>query len=391
MSITHKPVIILFLFLFLTTFILTSAADAAGNIRFGQMEVHPFLSLKEVFSDNIYSTSTEEKSDSITVTTPGLKLLWPFGMHRLEAEYYAIDRRHHTYRGENTTDEHAKGLLDLKFGSFFGLTLGDVYAKGHEPRGSSATGFIEVFRTNAAFASATYQLTGRSKVQVDYTATSWNFMASNFRDRDEDLVSGYIYYRFLPKTSAFIEYDRKKVDFTPATTGLDNAMDTLSFGFTWDMTGRSKGTIKAGRTAKDFEDPAEKDFTVGTWSVTVNHNFTDLTSANIIGRRDVNETNFSGTSYFITTGAAVDLTHKFASKMAFLVRGSYGTDKFSNAVAPSTTVREDETNMVGAGLKYFMKDWLEFGADYYKRTRDSNIDVNDYHETQYVLSANMSF
>jgi hypothetical protein len=370
---------------------LTSRAHAIGNIRMGQMEIHPYVALQEEFSNNIYTTATDQKRDSVTIITPGIRLQLPMRMHRFEAGYYAVDRRYHTYRGDNTTDHYANGLLDLKFGSFFGLTLSDVYAKSHEPRSMSSTGFIEVFRTNAATASAIYQLAGRSKVQVDYTATSWNFVTSDFRDRDEELVSGYIYYRFLPKTSAFMEYDRKMVDFTPATTTLDNAMDTLSLGLTWDIDGSSKGTIKAGRTAKDFESVAEKDFTVWTWSVKVSHNISELTSINIVGLRDVNETNFSGTSYFLTTGAFADLTHKFVSKMAFVVRGSYGTDVYSNAVAPSTTLREDKTSLLGAGLKYFMKDWLEFGADYKKRKRDSNINVNDYRETQYVLSANMAF
>ena len=370
---------------------LTSRAHAIGNIRMGQMEIHPYVALQEEFSNNIYTTATDQKRDSVTIITPGVRLQLPMRMHRFEAGYYAVDRRYDTYRGDNTTDHYANGLLDLKFGSFFGLTLSDVYAKSHEPRSWSATGFIEPFRTNAASASATYQLAGRSKVQVDYTATSWNFMSSDFRDRDEELLSGYIYYRFLPKTSSFMEYDRKMVDFTPATTTLDNAMDTISLGVTWDVTGRSKGTIKAGRTAKDFEDPAEKDFTVWTWSFNVNHNFSELTSINIVGLRNVNETNFSGTSYFITTGASADLTHKFASKMAFVVRGSYGRDLYSNAVPPSTTVREDTTSMAGAGLKYFMKDWLEFSADYRKRNRDSNIDANDYKETQYLLSMNLAF
>jgi hypothetical protein len=339
---------------------LTSRAHAIGNIRMGQMEIHPHVVLQEEFSNNIYTTATDLKRDSVTIITPGVRLQLPMGMHRFEAGYYAVDRRYHTYRGENTTDEHVKGLLSLQFGSFFSLTASDTFDKDHEPRSSSASGFIEVFRTNSASATAIYQLANRSKVQLDYTATSWSFITSDFRDRDEDLVSGYIYYRFLPKTSTFIEYDRKQVDFTPTTTTLDNTMDTLSLGFTWDIDGRSKGTIKGGRTAKDFEDPAEKDFTVWTWSVNVNHNFSELTSINIIGLRDVNETNFSGTSYFIKTGAFSDLTHKFVSKMAFVVRGSYGRDVYSNAVFPSTTVREDTTSMAGAGLKYFMKDWLEF-------------------------------
>lgn len=387
MSIAHRFAIILVL----AVCSIAEGADAAGNIRIGQMEIHPYLSLQEIWSDNIYYTPTELKRDSITVTTPGIKLLWPFGMHRLEAEYYAVDRRYNTYKGEDTTDHHASGLLGLQFGSYFSLTGSGAYNKDHEPRSSSATGFIEVFRTNTAAASALYQLANRSKVQLDYTKTSWNFMTSNFRDRAESLMSGYIYYRFLPKTSAFIEYDRKVIDYTPVTTTLDSAMDTLSLGITWEIDGRSKGTIKAGRTAKDFEDPVEKDYTVWTWSVKVNHNFSDLTTINVVGLRDVNETNYPGVNDFITTGAFADLTYKFASKMAFVVRGSYGRDVFSNAVAPSTTVREDKTNMVGAGLRYTMKDWLEFGADYNKRNRDSNIDVNDYREAHYVLSANMAF
>lgn len=387
MSIAHRFAIVLVL----AACLFSERAEAEGNIRFGKMEVHPFVSLKEVFSDNIYSTSTLQKNDSITVTTPGVKLQWPFGMHRLEAEYYAVDSRYGTYRGETTTDHHAKGLLGLQLGSFFSLTAGGAFDKGHEGRGSSATGFIEVFRTNSGSASAAYQLTGRSKVQLDYSKTTWNFMTSNFRDRDEGIMAGYLYYRFLPKTSAFVEYERKTVDYTEATTPLDNSMGSLLIGITWEMTGRSKGTIKAGRTSKDFEDSAVKDFSVWSWSVDLNHKFTELTSLTVVGQRRVNETNAFGTAYFITTGVYGELKHGFMSKMALLLRGSYGTDRFSNAVPPETAVREDKTRMLGAGLRYAMKDWLEFGADYNKKNRDSNITGNDYQETQYVLSANMSF
>jgi len=370
---------------------LAGRVEAVGNIHFGPLEVHPFVSLKEEFSDNIYTTATDQKSDSVTVTTPGVKFQMPFSMHRVEAEYFAIDRRYHTYHGENTTDQHASGLLDLKFGSYFGLTLSDQYAKDHEPRSSSATGFIEVFRTNAASASATYQLANRSKVRLDYTATSWNFMTSSFRDRDETLLAGYLYYRFLPKTSAFIEYDRKSVDFLPSTTPYDNTMDSALLGITWEVTTRSKGTIRAGRTSKDFKDPSERDFSVWTWSVSLNHNFSELTAVNLIGKREVNETNFAGTSYFITTGAYADLTHKFASKMAVVFRGSLGTDRYSNAVSPQTTVREDKTSLLGMGLKYFMNEWMDLGVDYNTRDRNSNIDANDFQETLYLLSVNMSF
>ena len=165
----------------------------------------------------------------------------------------------------------------------------------------------------------------------------------------------------------------------------------LFLGLTWEIEGRSKGTVKFGRTSKDFEEPAVDDFAVWNWSIDLNHAFSEDTSLTVVGRRQVNETNWYGTAYFITTGVYGELSHRFVSKMALLLRGSYGTDEFSNAVFPSTTVREDKTNMLGAGLKYFMKDWLEFGVDYNKRNRDSNIDASDFKETLYILTANMSF
>jgi hypothetical protein len=220
----------------LMTGFFAGTAGAEGNIHIGQTEIHPFLSLKEIFSDNIYSTSTDEKSDSILETSPGVKIQMPIRMHRFEAEFWAIDRRYSTYKGEDTTDQHAKGLLDLKFGSRLSLTASGAYDKGHDPRSSSASGFIEVFRTNAGYGSATYQLTGRSKVQVEYTQTAWNYSTSSFRDRDEGLTSGYFYYRFLPKTSAFVQYDHKTIDYTDPTSVLDSTENSPLVGIQWDIT-----------------------------------------------------------------------------------------------------------------------------------------------------------
>jgi len=379
------------LILVLAFCLVAGTAGAVGNIRLGQMEIHPYLSLKEIFSDNIYYTSTDVKSDSITETTPGIKMQLPIRMHRFEAEYYAVDRRYNTYHGENTTDEHVKGLLDLKFGSFFSLTAKGAFDKDHEPRYMSATGFIEVYRTGTGFASAAYQMTGRSKVQVDYSQKTLNYMTSDFRDRDENIAAGYFFYRFLPRTSFFVEYDHTTIDYTQQGSDLNNTVDTVFLGITWEITARSKGTIKVGQTSKDYKDPSVKDFSGTSWSLNIDHKFNEETAIVLAGLRQVNETKLIGTSYYITTGVSAELSDRFMTKTAFLLRGSYGTDVYSNAVPPATEAREDKTSMVGAGLKYFASDWLNLGADYNKRHRSSNVAGNDYDETQYVLSLNMSF
>jgi hypothetical protein len=370
---------------------LPGTSSAAGNIRFGKLELHPFLSLQEIFSDNIYSTASDQKRDRISVVMPGIKARFPFSVHLMEAEYFANLRRYDEFRGERTDDHHARGSLDLRFGSRLGLSVSDEFNKGHEPRSSSATGFIETFRTNEAKGSAIYQLAGRSKVQIDYGQTAYNFQRSDFRDRDERLVAGYLYYRVMPKTSVFVEYDHRTIDFVPETTVLDSTMDSALLGVTWEATAKSKGTIKAGRTDKDFEGPANRDFTLWELFVDLNHMMSEGTTITVKGLRKLNETNLLGTTYFITSGLSAELRHDFGAKLAGLARFSYGKDRFSNAVPPDTDVRNDRTLFEGAGVRYLLREWFELGADYNHRARNSNIDANDFREHQYVLSANVTF
>jgi hypothetical protein len=161
----------------------------------------------------------------------------------------------------------------------------------------------------------------------------------------------------------------------------------------WDITAKSKGTVKVGRQRKEFTDAALNSAKVvkPRWYLSIDHRFTEDSSLVLTGLRQINDTNALGVAYFTTTGLFAEFSHRFMSKTAFLLRGSQGTDNYSNAVFPETTVREDTMTMYGAGLKYFMKDWIDLGADYNKKNRNSNINANDYKDTQYILSVNMSF
>lgn len=358
-------------------------AEGAYEINLGKLQLQPYASLKETWTDNVFSTSSNEKSDRVTIVMPGVKALFPFSVHKADFEYYAVIKRHDRFTTERTNDHAASGLFDLKFGSNVTLKLGDKYQKNHEPRSSSTTGFIETYRINTGSASLSYQLAGRSKVQLDYSATAWKFATSTFRDRREELAAGSLYYRFLPKTSAFIAYDKKIVDFTEATTPLDNTMDGVHGGVTWDVTNRSKGTLKFGKTWKRFDAPGMKEYDTWASSVDVTHNFTQYTSVVITGQRSVNESNRLGTRFFTTTAAYAEFSHRFGYRFAVVAHGSYGIDGFSDIVPPETQRREDSTISGGGGFKYSLKDWLDIIVDYTYKSRDSNSDANDYREHQY--------
>ncbi len=369
----------------------TGAKADGGNIHLGQLQIHPFVSVSETWSDNIYFTVDDQKRDSIITYQPGIKLDLPLGRQLVEAEYYATANRYRTYTGEDTTDHYARGLLDFKIGSPFELKLSDVFTKGHEPRSSSATGFIEVFRNNIAMGSALYQLPGRTKLQIDAGKSSWDFIQSPFRDRDEKFASGYLYYRVMPKTSVFLEYDRRKIVYDDETLGLDSTVSTEQAGIAWEITEKSKGTIKGGLLQKDFESPIYQDFRGWTGSVDLTHAFSEDTSVYLVSQRTVNEANVLGTSYYVTTGVYGEFTQRLVRKLAVVARGSYGKDTFSNPVPPETITREDKTSTAGGGLKYDLWEWFQLEADYLYRSRNSNIPVDSYREHEYIIKATAAF
>lgn len=363
---------------------------AEGNIRLGQLRIHPFIQVREASSDNVFNSAVNARRDSITTYMPGLKLEREFGRHRAEARYNSIINRYDKYKTENTTDQNADGLLDLKIGSLFGLQFSEIYVKGHEDRGYSATGFIEKFNSNTAAVSATYQLADRSKVQFDVQKSDWDFTTSLFRERDEALYSGYLYYRFLPKTSAFIEVDRRNVVFSDPTLLLNNSVLTGYIGLRWDATAKSKGIIKGGVLKKNFKAALLEDHDSWSGAMDLRHAFSPYTDIAIKGERIVHEANVLGNRYVVTTGVFIEFSHRLLRRLGISVRGTYGNNQFSDPIPPDTILRNDRTSIVGGGLKYFFRDWLDFGVDYNSRTRHSNIPINDFKEHLTTVSATMA-
>lgn len=379
------------LWVLLLLFCLPAPAFSAGNIRFGALEVHPYLSVSETYDDNVYATSSNTTYDWITTTTPGIKLMMPFRAHKVEAEYRAVIKNYWDYTSENITDHYAAVLGDFKFGSLVGLKLGDKFTRGHEPRSSSGSGQIEEYNKNAANAALSYVFADRFKVEAGYTRTSWDFTQpeNNFRDRSEDLIATYLYYRFLPKTSAFVEFDFKNVVFEQKTANLDNKVYTPLLGLTWEISEMTRGTVKGGYLFKEYETGNNQNIDTWTASVELDQAFTDRASLKLVGLRDVNESNTRGTSYFTTTGAFAEYTHKLAYKLSAVVRGSYGEDDYSNAVG-SGPERHDKTILYGVGLKYQMREWLEFALNYNHLDRNSNIDSRDLNDNTTSLTVNFA-
>lgn len=370
---------------------LPAPAFSAGNIHLKELEIHPYLSVTEMYDDNVYATSSDPNSDWITVITPGIKLMMPYRTHSFTAEYRASSLNYQNNSSENVTDQQASALADFKFASLYGLKLGETYDKGHEPRSVSGSGELVKYDKNAAKAELSYVFADRFKTQMDYTRTNWEFSADNeFRTRSEDLIAAYLYYRFIPKTSAFVEYDFKNTNYDLKVDGLDNQVQKPLLGLTWEISELTKGTVKGGYLFKNYD--AQSNNNIDTWTVSLelDQEITNSSSIKVVGLREVNEGNVKGTTYYTTTGVFAEYTYKLDYKVSAVVRGSYGADDYNNAAGSTSPDRNDTTLMGGVGLKYQMRDWLEFALNYNHLDRSSNISYFDLKDNTTSLTVNFA-
>lgn len=359
-------------------------------MRLGPVEVHPYLFLRETYSDNVYLTHDHKKYDFITSINPGLSLQLPYRRHTLTVGGDTTINRYVLNTSEDTTDWSLYAAGDVYLGSRINLKLSDIYRDSHESRSQSSTAEMEKYRSNIAALSLIYGLVGISRVQLDYSRTYLKYRNNDYRSRDEDLISAYLYYRVLPRTSVFVEYEFKNVSFME-NSSLDNSVHSALLGVTWELSERSRGTVKGGYLLKNFDQQAYSSVDDFTASVDVSHYFSDYNFMKLSGARTVSESSVEGTRYSVNTGIRGDFTHRFLDRLSVTVRGSYREDRFSDTAPGESRKRRDRVVQAGASLQYLFRRWLECDLEYSWWDRHSNNVTYDNTENNVSLTFKASF
>lgn len=348
---------------------------AAPRLQLGPMEVHPSLALSETYRDNVYSVNTGKTNDFVLTVTPALGLALPFRTHRLGL-YAQAEFASYADHTDLDTDNYL-GALDAEFniGNFVNLKFGDTYRDQYETVSQSPTGKPGRYTQNNPWLSATYAFVDVSKVRLDYAYTVYDYDQETYpRSRGEGLFSAYLYYRVLPRTSLFVEYDNQVVDYDSAAATLDSTSHFGQVGATWEISMITKGTVKAGYQKKDFKAADQKDYETWVALVELTSALTDTLHLKLAGGRQVNEAKYDGPSYYTNTGLTAELTAWFLDRLSGTVKAGYGIDEYNAPIVGDPKARTDNTLSAGLGVKYSFQPWLSLSLGYDYVNRDSNID-----------------
>ncbi len=371
---------------------------------------HPSLAVTEIYTDNAFATKDNKKTNLSTVLTPEIWLSLP----RVAEKHLVLDetsnrmpgglvftsyapevvRRYQAYllyRADiplpsanspygNAVSHTGYGRVEYN-GNKFSANDFDLFVKSFETRGLSVStepGQIDRFYNNLLEAAARVDTGNRLSVRLDYSnfLVHYNDQRNQFMDRTDNSLSGYLLYKFKPKTAAFLEYRFIDISYVSDST-LDSREHQFLAGIQWDITAKSKGMVKAGYGVKDLTGPSQS---VGTFitEAQIKHHFTPKTSLTVTGFRKADETNVAAFLYTITNQIGAEYQQLFTSKITGLADLTYTNERYKGVVTAEGNAADIKDNIYQAtvGLQYEFQKWLKSDIGYVYTRRDSSF--SDY-------------
>lgn len=382
--------------------------------------IHPFLSLGEYYTDNLFNDAVNKESDFVTVITPGIWFALPasrqmlmdvetlntapggFELTRFDTEiprrmqayglYRANINRHNDFSQENTVNHRGEGMLQYNLRGGLSLELLDIYEVEQDPYGTGSSQSLDEYKSNVVSVTGGYRITQKTRVRADvyWYSLSYDANANRFRDRDDKGVSLFAFHQVLPKTSAFLEFEFIDINYDRNFLG-DSQEQHYFAGLLLDATEKTKIRGKLGYGVKSFSGTGatiddSRDF-IG--EVKLDYSFTPKTSLALTATRAISETDILGLSDVLTHRVGIVYSQRITAKVRAIadldyLRNSYrGGDVIIGLLAGK---RVDDYLGAGISLGFSLRDWLNLSAGYKYTERDSNFDLYDYKTNTFFMT-----
>jgi hypothetical protein len=382
--------------------------------------VHPYLSLEESFTDNVYNVNTGETSSLVTKISPGIWLSLPGkkinpvslmtsntapGGLVMEVDDYGGTDRYQLYAlagadilmysddsDLNYENYYLEGLGRYNMASGLSLQLLDRFTLGHDSFsiGNATSDNSREFESNVVMATADWDMTEKFRIRADYSlfSVAYDDSINNFLERQDDILDLYTYYKYSVKTSFFIQYRFTDVEYDTESQS-DNSQNSFYGGIRYDTTEKLALAFKLGTQDKQFDNEADgyEDSTGLTMDLQAKYRVTLKTDITLDLFRNNQESDSQDASEMVVLGAQFGYRQEVNEKIALTCKLRYENTDYTQITGGT---REDDIYYFRPGAEYLFKEWLMAEAAYSYETRDSSSDIYDYDTNTFYLSLNFA-
>jgi len=391
-------------------------AQQGGKIRFGNLSIIPGVEVQDVYDDNIYmgngkeypddpaKTANEKKeSDWITHVKPGLILNYQIpDRGDINLGYQGDFAFYNNNNGNNWKNQ--QGNFGVNYREPGGLILGinEFYTRVQDPFGSADQyniGRITKRWTNDVKTKLGYAIAENFRSLLYYNNYKQKYDNSELdysQDYTDNEYGVGLETRILARTWGFLRYHygvRKYDTNAPGQTDEFNSNGTwqrVSTGLTWDPGAKLSGELNLGYQWNGYDhlftDATQAVQREGknTWVATtsINYLLTETTNLSLYLIRTIRNTSSDTNEHLVDTVIGLNLQEKLLAKLAFSAGITFIKSEYN---LPVGNERTDNSYMANIGLNYAIQDWLGVGVSYNYNRKNSNTELNEFIDNQFMV------
>ncbi|MDR3629219.1 MAG: outer membrane beta-barrel protein [Desulfocapsaceae bacterium] len=396
--------------------------DAAGskvdNV-FGRQGgyFHPYITIQEALTDNVYNIKTDRVSSWVTTVSPGMWFALPRkkeipvaitphntspgGLQYQFKDHEGTDRVQAyllggldfiNYSGNsnlNTTNGDLEGLLRYNMPSGLSLQIVDRYTLGENAPEYKNQAATENYKSNFSLATIDWKMTEKLRSKLEYSNFLLNYDKTQytFQNRVDNGFDFYQYYVYSEKTSFFIE-DKYLVLRYDETTGSanNNSQNFIYGGIKWDTTEKLSLMAKVGQQKRNFDNNGggvRTDYNGLAADLQAVYRPTIKTRLDFDLYRTNEETDDLTASDKTVVGATFGYRQKFNDKVSGSCDVTYENAEYRELIPQQRT---DNRIFIRPAVQYLFREWLMGEIAYEYDKRDSTNDLYGYYSNTILFN-----
>jgi hypothetical protein len=383
---------------------------AEDGISVGPARLHPMLGIAELYTDNVFRTNANRRSDFATTLAPGIQAELPFGgSHAFVADYLTNIQTFHQNPSNNVQDQTASGRFNFNFPGGLRLDLQGEHKLGHDPRGSALdTQSFEVnkWTANSFIGQLSYE-GANAGLTLNVDSTRWTYLNNNqsfFRNRLSNYAGVTLQGNVTGSTSIIMNVAANQ-ELYDETKSFNSTTYRASTGLRWNITDLTFGELLGGyqhlkyNNAESGQSPFSLQFprssdTFGSFFFMGNMSWkpTPFMTLTLQGYRSFQQSVVFNTLFFTSTGANLSAVHTLTDSTALTLNLGLEHDDFETPGATAANPnRVDTIKSAAFGIRYRAVKWVGAGLQYIFEDRNSNVDRFNYYANSVMLSLQATF
>jgi hypothetical protein len=349
-------------------------------IEVGNLQFVPTLSMSATDDDNIFRNEASPLESWVYNIRPRLLTTLESGANQFTLDLAADKGEYAETDEDDYTDWNAALNADFELNSSNLLGFNLRHNDAHEFRG---TGFsqgdaipllpdeYEEDTVGAYYQLGNNESLGRIRLNIgayekDY---SNNIALTRYREREEDLWGAAFYWNLSPRTALVLEYRNREIEYgatLPGTASLNSEEQYVFVGIEWEATAATTGSLRIGEGEKDFVAAPQADQDLPSVEGDITWAPVDYSIVTLFASQIFDETEGFGNAVERRT-AGVNWDHDWSQRFSSNVNITLSsTDHLGST-------REDDYDTYSLGFTYSAARWLDFGVDFGREDRQSNV------------------